>query len=295
MSIYRDTNTRATFEHPHPGPLNVEVFRSDVKIKEVSAVMPVDEPNSPNLYSIPLTFEDTQFDGELDIKWFTDSFSRTTSIKVVTPIVSLSKLQTVFEDTNKTLEELKEIEASVRIAIESYTRQSFGYFIGTQVVVGNGENKVVLPRRLIKAINVSGGPPSYFSIANTGWHLYIGNKNMLSIKEAPPEDYMESPTYMTHGVIVVPDSYWKQFRIGARYTIEGEWGYYSVPEDVQEAALLLANDIACGDSIYRDRYIEMIKSADWNFSFSPGAYRATGNVRVDQLLSPYKRDGMIII
>jgi hypothetical protein len=83
--------------------------------------------------------------------------------------------------------------------------------------------------------------------------------------------------------------------VGAVYSITGEWGYYSVPEDITEAAMLLANDYACGDNLYRDRYLEVIKSGDWNMGFSNRAWDGTGTARADQLLEPYLRTGMVII
>lgn len=293
MTVYRDTDAEAYFDHPHPGPLKAEVYRKGLLIKTFDSVSPVTVPGgAPNRYKIPLTYVETQFDGQLNINWTAPGFARTSSVKVVTPLVSVTQLRPIFKDTNWTDEELKDLENKVRVAIESHTRQTFGYYIGQETVYGSGEKKVCLPRRLIKLNSVNTVVPGYFVVSGDGWSMSIQNKNLLTIKEAPPEEFM---TYVTHGVITVPDSYWKQFRTGSSYTIDGEWGYYEVPEDVQEAALLLANDFACGDSIYRDRFIEMIKSADWNFSFAPGAYEGMGNVRVDQLLAPYRREGMIII
>jgi len=294
MSVYRDTNADVTFEHPFEGPLVASVYRDEVKIMESEPLTPV-----AGRYTLPLTFRETQYDGSLDINWVGSdggkTFLRTTTEQVVTPLVNSSRLQTLFENTNWTPAELAELENSVRVFIESYTGQSFGYEIGTQYVTGNGEKKVALPKRLIKATAIAGGPTGFFSISNNGWYLYIQNKNLLVTKEAPPEEYMDNFHYMTKGVIVVPDTYWKQFRIGARYAITGEWGYYSVPDDIQEATMLLANDYACGDNLYRERFLTSIKSGDWNMVFNTGAFRGTGNVRADQLLEPYRRQGMVII
>lgn len=292
MSVYRDTNTTVTFEHPFPGPLVATVYRGGISIMVSDPVMPV-----AGKFTIPLTYNETQFDGPLDIVWANtdEDFSRTTTTQVITPLVALSRLQTLFEDTNWTDPELAELENSVRVYIEAYTGQNFGYEIGTYTVVGNGEKRVSLPKRLIKATSIDGGPATYFSVANNGWYLYINHKYMLTIKESPPDEFIDSNIYVTHGVITVPDYYWKQFRVGARYTITGEWGYYTVPEDVQEAAMLLANDFACGDSLYRDRYLKSMKSGDWNLAYTSGAFQGTGNAKADQLLSPYRRQSLVII
>lgn len=292
MSVYRDTNSDVTFEHPLGLPLVATVYRKGISILESAPITPV-----AGVYTLELTYKETQFDGPLDIVWTNEDeeFLRTTTEQVITPLVSLRKLQTLFEDNNWSDAELAELENSVRVFIESYTGQSFGYEIATNTIVGNGEKRVVLPKRLIRATDIAGGPATYFSVANNGWYLYINHKSMLTIKEAPPEDLLTENTYVTHGVITVPDTYWKQFRVGVRYTVTGEWGYYSVPEDVQEAALLLANDFACGDSLYRDRYLDIMKSGDWNLAFNPLAFQGTGNVKADQLLNSYRRQGMVII
>jgi hypothetical protein len=294
MNVDRDTNSDVVFEHPFEGSLTASVYRNDVKIAERAGITP-----AAGRFTMPLTYRETQFDGPLTIEWTgTDGsslFKRTMTVDVVTPLVSISRLRTLFDNTNWTDAELREVENMVRVFIESYTGQTFRYEIGTEYVTGNGEKKVALPKRLIKATAIAGGPPGFFSISNNGWYLYIHNKNLLTTKEAPPEEYMDNNHYMTKGVIVVPDTYWKQFRVGARYEITGEWGYYSVPADVEEAAMLLANDYACGDNLYRDRYLDSMKSGDWTMVFNSGAFRGTGNVRADQLLEPYRRQGMIII
>ncbi len=71
------------------------------------------------------------------------------------------------------------------------------------------------------------------------------------------------------------------------FEITGDWGYKSVPAPVKEAARLLVNDYACSEQLYRDRYLESIKAADWRLQFSSRAWEYTGNVRADQLLSEY--------
>lgn len=292
MSVYRDTNADVVFEHPHPGPLTATVYRNGINILEAGPVVSV-----AGRYTLPLTYKETQFDGQLDVVWTSSDelFTRTMSVDVITPLVALSRLKTLFKDTNWTDPELAELENSVRIFIQSYTRQTYGYELGSYSVTGTGESRVALPRRLIRPTNISGGPPAqYFTVSNNGWYLYMGNKNWLTIKEMPPDEFIDN-IQVVSGVIHVPDAYWKQFTAGARYTITGEWGYYTVPEDVQEAAMILANDFGCGDSLYRDRYLDAVKASDWNLGFDAGAWRGTGNARADQLLNPYKKDMIIII
>lgn len=290
MSVYRDTDKSVTFEHPFPGPLVATVYRNGAKILESGPLTPV-----AGRFTLPLTYKETQYDGRLDIEWVgADGFLRTTSEDVVTPIVPLSRMQAVFTDSNWAEGDLSELEEQIRIFIQSYTGQTFGYEVGTYSIVGTGEKKIALPKRLIRMETVTGGPVGYFTVANNGWYLYVDNKNYLTTKEMPPDEF-ENNTTMTQGVIYVPDAYWRKFRVGVTYEITGEWGYYSVPDDVRQAALLLANDFGTGENMYRDRYLDAMKAGDWNLTFNPGAFRGTGNARADQLLEPYRRQGMVII
>lgn len=292
MSVYRDTDAEVYFEHPIGVPLTATLYREGVvaPLRTVTNIAPVN-----GKYTFALTWEDAQYDGKLSIAWSdADDFERTQSVEVITPLVSTSDLRTVFRDTNMADGDLKELEEQVRIFIQSYTRQSFGYEVGSYSVVGTGEKKIALPKRLIKFTEITGGPVGYYAVANNGWYLYVSNKNLLTIKEMPPEEFVDNVTVVT-GVIHVPDSYWKQFRVGATYTITGEWGYHTVPDDVRQAALLLAADFGSGENLYRDRYLKTMKAGDWNIAFDPGAFRGTGNARADQLLEPYRRQDMVII
>lgn len=298
MMIYRDTDTAVTFSHSFPGPLVATVYRDGLLILTSDSLAPIG-----GVYSLPLTFRETQYDGILNITWTgvdgSLPFVRTTEVEVVTPLVSLSTLRTLFTETNWTDAELLELEKSVRLGIEAYTKQSFGQETGTKTVTGTGESRISLPSRLETLNTVTGGPVGYFDVSSDGWSLYIHNKNFLTVKEAPPEDF-ESNTIWTGdglsgGVIYVPDSYWRMFRLGASYEIDGVWGYSSVPSKVQEAAQILAHDYASPDSLYRDRFLKTMKAGDWSLGYDPGAFRGTGNPRVDALLESYRREKMVII
>lgn len=297
-SVYRDSNSTVVFEHPYPGPLTATVYRqgSLVPILVSSPITPTaSKPITGNVYELALTYNETQFDGRLNIEWTgADTFKRTTSVDVVTPLVPLSELRTAFTDTNWTDSELMELEGAVRTFVESYTRQSFGYEVTTVSVTGSGEKKLALPKRLISIESITSAVPGFFTLSNDGWSLIWRGNNYLTIKEMPPDEFVDNTVYVS-GVIYVPDSYWTKFRRGERYDITGEWGYYTVPDDVREAAKILAADLASGDSLYRDRYLDQMKSGDWMLMFNKGAFRGTGNVRADHLLESYRREGMVII
>jgi hypothetical protein len=295
MNIYRDTNTEVVFEHPHPGPLTADVYRQDVEdpILTVTGIASVG-----GRYTLPLTYIETQYDGELRVVWSAASFERTQLVDVRNPLVPLSRIRTLFDD-NKSDAELAELENSVRLIIEAYTRQDFGYELGNKYIAGTGQSRLILPSKLHRLEAIIGGPVGYFHVSPDGWAIQITNKNYLTTKEVPPEEFADNKIWtgdgLSGGVIYVPDTYWNQFRTGITYTVEGEWGYPTVPDAVQEAALLLANDLACGESIYRDRYLKTLKAGDWNMSFKDAAFRGTGNARADELLEEFRRGMSVVV
>lgn len=295
MNVYRDTNASIVFEHPHPGPLTAVVYRDDESTPVYSPVSAIS--SEAGRFTLVLPWQATEVDGTLKIVWSAAGFERRQMVEVRTPIVPLNRLRTLFHDTNWGDAELSELENNVRLIIESYTGQRFSYEYATKTITGTGEKRMALPMRLARLEEVaSSGPVGFYGVSNDGWYLYVTNKEYLTTKEMPPEDLENNVVWTgVKGVIHVPDSYWRKFRTGTQYQITGEWGYQSVPEDVQEAATLLAADFGSMENLYRDRYLEVIKSGDWNLGYSPGAYRGTGNARADQLLNKYRRQSMVII
>lgn len=290
MSVYRDTAASVTFEHPHPGPLVATLYREGVTapLRTVTNISPV-----LGKYTLALTWEETKFDGKLSVTWSdADDFERTQPVEVVTPIVSLPRLRTLFPGENKSDAELAELEQTVRVFIQAYTGQSFGFSEGARTFVGTGGNKILLDQRLNKITAFSGGWAASVKPGADGFSLHLVPEDMLTIKQAPPEELIN---FQTDGVIRIP-SYWiKRFNVGATYVVTGEWGYAAVPDEVQEAAMLLANDFSCSEVIYRDRYLESIKIQQDTITYHPGAFRGTGNARADLLLGRYRRNGMVII
>lgn len=278
--VYRDEQPKVYLEHPYQGSLTADIYRGGRVVRSNAPVTSV-----LTVHELQLTYEDTQYDGELTIVWKdAGSFERKTTVSVVSPIVRLSKLQTLFAPDNKTEAALSELESSVRLIIEAYTGHKFEYFKGIiNVQASNGA--LALPSRLINVYSIPG--LASYRISPNGRYVYASNDQWLTVKQAPPEEF----SYVANGVIHVP-GWFRRLRGGTVYSIHGEWGYIDVPDDVQEAALLLANDYACNDGIYRDRYIDSVTTELTNYRFRTEAFTGTGNVRADMLLSKYKSDGL---
>jgi hypothetical protein len=132
-------------------------------------------------------------------------------------------------------------------------------------------------------------------VIEDGWSLLMNWPEYLDVRQSPPLELLDSAPSQD-GTIRIPRRIMRERDKGQPYQITAEWGYDAVPEEVQEAALLLANDYITNDSEYRDRYLEILKIQQDSFTYHPGAFRGTGNARVDLLLGPFRRqNGMVIL
>ena len=224
----------------------------------------------------------TNSDGPFRVKW-TFAIGATTYIReeehdVVTPLFTANELK-AFNSNFETLTDPKvvELEALVRKIIESATGQRFGYRKGTATIYGTGNASLRSTERIISADG--------FRITGNGFTLkslgYAWNGDTIGV--AGP---IYDPRYGPRN---------DRFSTDAPYVINGEFGWLSVPNDIKQAALLLAEEFSCKEAAWRDRYLIAISAADWRFQFDPRAFAGTGSVTVDKLLEPYAVVSMAII
>jgi hypothetical protein len=250
-----------------------------------------------------------QTEGDLAVKWNiiipgSGPFVEIQDYSLVTPYLSKAQIKKIWPEA--TDEDVVDIETMVRRVINAHTGQSFGHSVKAVTVEGHGELMLKLPQRLIALNGLSTLTqvidPNCAIIVSDGWYLKKNWGSVLStmtnpslywsgfwaINNAEPNE----PGYeqASHGeVIEAPSTLPKptEWKDDYPFTIAGEWGYKSVPEDVKAAAALLVNEYACGEVGYRDKYLKAMKAADWDIDFSSRSWEATGNVRADQLLSDF--------
>jgi hypothetical protein len=286
MYVYKDTVSHVTFKHPYPGPLRVEVFRGAEKLFDsVNYLMPASNDGSNNIYDfVRLDWDDTRYAGRLRLHWSSGTgFDRDQWVDVITPIVPLDYIYTALteagaanNDPQLLDQQVKEMENSVRLIVENYTGQKFNLEHGTRSARGLSELTLLLDNSVtIDTIS----PPLAADLYSKFTHL--------NIKQAPPEEYR--PGF--DGVIRVPRDYYRN----TLYTVTGTWGNEEVPAAVQEAAMILISEYSCNEVLYRDRYLQSISYGDSRFQFNDRAWAGTGNAKADQLLDPFKREGMILV
>lgn len=275
----------------------------------VFSAAPEDRPaDAVARYYVILGLGQTQKETQLKVHWDFSiggtPVSRDDYFDVVTPYLSTGEVKAIYPEA--TDEEARRLEASVRFIIEAYTGQKFGHSVKTLTVEGHGESALRLPERLLKITRLetltTGLNPLGTLIVSDGWYLKKGWTDVVS--DIPndstywsgfdPDDEAlpGEPGYEKQGhghIIHAPGTAGRptEWRNDYPFKITGEWGYYTVPQDVKEAARLLVNDYACSEAAYRDRYLKTVEASDWKLEFFGTASMTTGNARADQLLSKY--------
>ena len=213
------------------------------------------------------------------------NYTHTDVYEVVTPLLTVREVKRIVPSA--TTEEALELEAAVRHIIQAHCGQSFGHRTKTLTVLGDGSNSLRLPERLVSVTNVTDPYYTYaansFLIKGDGWFLKkVAHWYDTEVQVTNPIHHPYSGSAYT-------------YKKDINYTINGTWGWDSVPEPIAEAARILVQDYSCMESQYRDKFIKTMTAADWRFEFNAGAYAKTGNVRADQLLDAFIVPGWLIV
>jgi len=78
------------------------------------------------------------------------------------------------------------------------------------------------------------------------------------------------------------------FPEGADYIMLLETGYKVVPYDIQDATLMLIDDIKCGKLDYYKRYVKNYSTDQFKIEYDKRSIDGTGNILVDKILNKYK-------
>jgi hypothetical protein len=247
-------------------------------------------------YQVTLPFSLVDRDRKFNIEWTFDylegsdtkSYTAKTYVEVVTPYVTVDEIRDALGTMPPMTDaELQRVERRIRGVIDNFTGQNFGKYTGKYRIQATGEEDLSLPARLVSLTSIAGAAYTdinYYGTRGDGWYLATASPAYLD------------GSYVSNGVIDYPGSYrtalWND---NYWYTVTGDWGYEDVPTNVKEAALILIEDAICPDSEYRDRYIDSVKTADFQYAYTSNAFRGTGSVIADQLLEPYRRPTLAVI
>lgn len=230
-----------------------------------------------------------------------------TNMSIVKPYVSLAEVYedlgfgTDYGDPNhKSFHDLQMAEKYARKVIENFCNQVFYEYNDFQIVYGAGTNLVPLPFKLLElhelyendvkivdAINEINNWSYEPRIVESGFGLRVDQSSQV-----------DQIVYTANGLVPPTVNDWGfggAFKKDSRYRIQGKYGWRDVPDNVEEACIVLMKDFFAKDTAWKNKYVKNIQTFDWQFEFTGDAYKGTGNYYVDQLLSPYVINGMLVI
>lgn len=198
-------------------------------------------------------------------------------ISVIRPYISLQEYNSRFVFRPLTMRDFRVVERTVRRVIDSYCRQNFQLRSGeTKVTYGQSTNALQLPERLVTLTSVRSGSVGGAAIeasvvhdATSPWSIHTNTSTSLSPRQSDP---FESTNYF----------------VSQRYYITGDWGWEYVPQEVKDAAAILINDFLDDDAVYREKYIDNIRAADWRMEFAATGNETTGNANADMMLERFR-------
>lgn len=305
------------------GTVTANVY--DVTLQDLNMSAPLPSPNFSasatkdetdiGTYYIVLPFSFTTSLKKYKVIWqyqvSGNSASHFDSFEVVQPYANLSD---VFEDLNfgtdpsdpnyKSYHDIQMAEKYARKLIELYTTQYFYPYLDTHVAYGYGADILPLPFKLNQltelyendllvyqypapSINDPNKWPYDPIISESGFGIRVNRQN-----EA------DQITYSANGLVpktIYDQNYSGAFKKDYRYIVKGTFGWESIPDNVEEACIILINDFFNKDSAWRNRYVSKIQTFDWTFEYMEDAHRGTGNYYADMLLQPYVLSGMIVV
>jgi hypothetical protein len=223
---------------------------------------------------------------------------------VVTPYANLSdvwddlNLGTDPSDANyKTYHEVQMAEKYARKLIEAFTAQFFYLYDDTQIVYGSGADILPLPFKVHEIHELYENDVLVVDNINevNNW-LYnpIISESRFGIR-VNRQDLMDNTVYTANGLVppTINDGYSGAFKNDYRYAVQGRFGWASVPDNVEEACIVLIQQFFEKDTQWRNKYIKNVSAFDWKFEYMEDAHRGTGNLYADQLLLPYVITGMM--
>ena len=245
--------------------------------------------------TVLIPYSITYRDGDFDVVWtYTVGpvvYTRTERNTIVTPYFTATDLTTFDSDMSTLLPaQVTKLERLVRGIITAFTGQSFGLEQAALVCYGNGDSILMTDRRVVSITSVAeiANPAVLFSNAfrpvNGGFALeaiepaFSDNTKMLILSEQ-----------------IYGDGWWAGFKNNLPYLVTGTFGWDFVPDGVNLAALYLAEEFSCDETMWRDRYLKSIKGEGFDIEFRSDAFIGTGSVTADQLLSKYVANKLAII
>lgn len=251
-----------------------------------------DIPATPSGNDVVVPYSLTYLNGEFDVVWtYTHnavSFVRTDRHNVVCPYFTQAELVENDPDMSTlTTTQVIKLERLVRGVIDHHAGQNFGYEAGTIKEYGTGDSVLRTSKRVLSITSIA--LALYPDLPLEAQYRVLDSGFVLERVE-PDAEYTVKTDNQDSSV-----PFGSAFRNNSPYLVTGYFGWYSIPYDVNLAALILAEQFSCDETLWRDRYIKSIRGEGFDLEFRSDAFVGTGSVTADQLLSQYVVNKLAII
>lgn len=277
---------------------------------QVGIFTAVEDEVNPGTYYINLPTYLTARNKKLKIVWQvvvgTQAELITTYCDVITPYVSIYE---AIDDLGlgsdpsdplfKSYHDLQMAEKYARKTIESHTKQKFYLHDDIFSVAGNDSGFLTLPKKINTLHKL-------YENDNL-WVNNLSNINNLGYVVEPvtsgfgikinQSSILNNDVYIANGMVPpsIHDSSPNVFKRNKIYKVEARFGWESVPDSVEQAAIELMRTYFARDRVWRDQYVKKMSTTDWDFEYSSQVFSGTGSAYADKLLQDYVVTQMVVV
>lgn len=196
----------------------------------------------------------------------------------------------------QTYDQLQNIERRVRFIINTYCNQRFQDFgRKTKKVRGSGSNALQLPERIYYLESLTSDSLVLFERDGGGaittetatWNEDEPHIIIKKGSESPSVTFRDKDPF-----VEVVDRTKALFRSDRLYSVEADYGWKYLPQEVTEAAVLLGYEALQMEDRYRQKNVTVLRSADYRMEFGSDHHTSTGSVEADHMLSDYVYTGV---
>ncbi len=125
---------------------------------------------------------------------------------------------------------------------------------------------------------------------NTNFAIAANNSAIIKVIDGVFNRFESSPSRLplASGDLNYYGRSGTSFPRGVDYTFILDVGYKAVPPDVEKAAIMLINDLKCGNNEYWKRFVTQYNTDQFSIKYAPEFLKGTGNLIVDKILDGYK-------
>lgn len=299
MEVYRvpPYPITTTWELPIPN-YTYTLYLEDLVDHSIELSTIESDANGKAEYVLPLT--KIQFDREFLIRFYDTEHEHIlyeSNLDIIRPYVDTTKLAS----TASEMAEYKMTELIARSIID--TKVGNGFYNHKLIMQGQGQGTDYYPLwehayRILKVYendilvyDYEAEDPTTnlhqyaITLDNSAIYRYNLENNGEIINRAesyPLNVVIGSGDLAPYGLRLV------DFPRGYDYTFVLDAGYKTVPPDIEQATLMLMEDIKCGKLEYFKRYMTAYNTDQFRIQFDKSMFEGTGNFIVDKILEKYE-------